>query len=314
VRMNHPIHPADREAMAEMRSMVSSMKGTVTAPSFREAFDALMEGTPAADGMKYEKAEVGAVPGWWCRPNDAAAGAAILYLHGGAYVIGSAGAYQHFVGQVASRAKAAAFIPEYGLAPDHPFPAAVQEAQAAYHGLIANGFREIALAGDSAGGGLALVLLSLLAANARGGLRPVGVVAMSPWTDLALSGASMETRAEADPLLTKASLAAAAQLYLGEHDPRDPRASPLYADLSALPPVRIHVGEDEILLDDSLRFGERMQREGGTIQVDSWEGMIHVFPSNLALLRAARKALDDIGDFLRQQMFGDPSKKERGDV
>ena len=247
--------------------------------------------------------------GWWCRPDDAVAGAAILYFHGGAYVVGSARACQHFVGQVAAPAKGAAFVPEYGLAPEHPFPAAVDDAQACYRGLVEEGFGKIALAGDSAGGGLAMVLLSLLVvaeAWAVSGLRPAGAAVMSPWTDLALSGMSMETRAEADPLLTKESLASTARLYLGGHDPRDPLASPLYGDLAGLPPVRMHVGEDEVLLDDSLRYGERIESQGGTVQIHTWQGMTHVFPSNVTLLHAAKEALDDIGNFLRQQFVGDP--------
>lgn len=209
-----------------------------------------------------------------------------------------------FVGRVAARAKVAAFVPEYGLAPEHPFPAAVDETLAAYRGLVKKGFAKIALAGDSSGGGLALVLLSSLVVEALegSGRPPVGAAVMSPWTDLALSGASMETRDEADPLLTKDSLASAARLYLGAHDPRDPRASPLYGDLAGLPPVRMHVGEDEVLLDDSLRYGERLENAGGTVQVHTWKGMIHVFPSNVALLHAAKEALDDIGDFLREQL------------
>jgi acetyl esterase/lipase len=284
------------------------MKGGVTGPSAREPFDELMEKTPAAEGVTYEKAEVGGVPGGWCRPGGGAAATAILYLHGGAYVAGSAHAYRHFVGQVAARANVAAFVPEYSLAPEHPFPAAVDDAQASYRGLVEKGFGNIALTGDSAGGGLALVLLSLLVAESLdgSGLRPVCAAVISPWTDLALSGASMVTRVEADPLLTKDSLASTARLYLLGHDPREPQASPLYGDLSGLPPVMVHVGEDEVLLDDSLRYGERLESEGGTCQVHTWEGMAHVFPSNIALLRAAKESLDDIGDFLRQQLLNAP--------
>ena len=306
--IHHPIHLLDRVAMAAMRLMIASMKGSVTGPSAREPFDELMEKTPTADGITYEGAEVGGVAGWWCRPDDAIAGAALLYFHGGAYVAGSARAYRHFVGQIAARAQVVAFVPEYALAPEHPFPAAVDEAQACYRGLVEKGFGKIVLAGDSAGGGLALALLSSLVAKARdvSAFRPVGAAVMSPWTDLALSGMSMETRAEADPLLTKESLASTARLYLGGHDPRDPLASPLYGDLAGLPPVRIHVGEDEVLLDDSVRYGERIENHGGTVQIHTWQGMIHVFPSNVALLHAAKEALDDIGNFLRQQFVGDP--------
>lgn len=304
----HLLDRQDAITMAKLRSMVGSTKGSVSGPSAREPFDELMEETPPAEGVTYEKAEVGGVPGWWCRPNNAPIDATILYFHGGAYVVGSAHAYQHFVGQVAARAKASAFVPEYGLGPEHPFPGAVQDAQASYAGLVTQGFRTIALAGDSAGGGLALSLLSLTVSRARdaSGLRPAAAAVMSPWTDLALSGASMETRAEADPLMTKDSLAATARLYLGTHDPRDPRASPLYAELAGLPPVRIDVGEDEVLLDDSTRYGERMETAGGTVQVHTWEGMIHVFPSNIAILGAAQQALDDIGRFLREHLLATP--------
>jgi monoterpene epsilon-lactone hydrolase len=158
--MHHPLIPLDHVTMAKMRSMAAPMKGSVTGPSAREPFDVLMEKTPKADGMTYEKATVGGVPGWWCRPDGAAAAEAILYLHGGAYVIGSACAYRHFVGQVAARGMVAAFVPNYGLAPEHPFPAAVDEVQDSYRGLVEKGFAKIVLAGDSAGGGLALVLLS----------------------------------------------------------------------------------------------------------------------------------------------------------
>ena len=182
--------------------MVASTKGSVIGPSAREPFDQLMDQTPAAGCVTYEEAEVGGLHGWWCRPDDAGGEAAILYLHGGAYVVGSARAYQHFVGQVAARAKVAAF-----LAPEHPFPAAADETLAAYRGLVKKGFAKIALAGDSAGGGLALVLLSSLMVEALegSGRSPVGAAVMLLWADLALSGASMETRDEADPLSISAT-------------------------------------------------------------------------------------------------------------
>ena len=157
--IHHDEHLLDRAAMLVMRTMLATQPTARFTPQSRQMFDELMEKTPAADCVTYEEAEVGGVAGWWCRPDDDSAAAAILYLHGGAYVAGSARAYQHFAGQVAARAKVAAFVPEYGLAPEHPFPAAVDEAQSSYQGLVEKGFGKIALAGDSAGGGLALVLL-----------------------------------------------------------------------------------------------------------------------------------------------------------
>jgi epsilon-lactone hydrolase len=301
--IRQPLHSLDRAVMLGMRTMVASMKGSVTGPEARKPFDELMEMTPAAPGVTYEVASVGDIAGVWCRPPDNRDGAAaVLYLHGGAYVVGSALAYQHFVGQIVARARSAAFVPEYGLAPERPFPAAVDDAQAAYAGIVAQGFTKIVLVGDSAGGGLALSLLSLTVAKAKDGVsqRPLGAVAMSPWTDLALTGDSMGTRAEADPLLTKQALATTAHLYLGKNHPRDPQVSPLYADLAGLPPIRIHVGKDEVLLDDSTRYGDRVEKSGGVCEVNVWEGMVHVFPSNVATLHAARAAVDDIGDFLQQ--------------
>jgi len=310
--VRHPLNDVDRAAMAAMRPLLAGVKGSVNGPEARGPFDALMEHVPAAAGVTYAAAEVGGVPGWWCRPGGASTGAAILYHHGGAYIVGSARAYRDFVGQIASRAKLDAFIPDYRLAPEHAFPAAVDDARAAYDGLAQLGFENIVLAGDSAGGGLTLVLLSLATAKARAGtgLRPAGAAVISAWTDLAVTGASMATRAEADPLSTKASLAAAAKLYLKGRDPRDPMASPLYGDLAGLPPVVMHVGEDDVLLDDALRYGERFESAGGVIQVHAWEGMIHVFPSNVAELRAAPEALDQIGDFLRRQALATKTERQ----
>jgi monoterpene epsilon-lactone hydrolase len=126
---------------------------------------------------------------------------------------------------------------------------------------------------------------------------------MSPWTDLALTGDSIATRSSADPLITRDALEKAARLYLGEQDLCDPQASPLYGKLTGLPPVRLHVGEDEILLDGSRRFAERIGIVGGSAQLHVWQGMVHVFPANnIELLQAAREALDDIGEFLRSYL------------
>lgn len=294
----------DRAAMLAMRAMIASQPAADLGPEGRPAFDNLMERTPAADGVEYEPAVLGGVAGWWCRPAGAEAGAAILYLHGGAYVVGSAKAYRNFGGQIAVRAAAPMFVADYGLGPERPFPAAVEDAEAAYRSLADTGASRLAVVGDSAGGGLALVVASQMTRAAREGAvpRPVAAVALSPWTDLALTSESITTRAGRDPLLTGTTLQVARQRYLGEHDPHDPRVSPVYGDLAGLPPIMLHVGEDEILLDDARRYAERLAAAGSAGELHIWKGMLHVFPANLALLSAAREATNSVGAFLRRHL------------
>ena len=299
---HHEEHLLDRAAMLAMRAQLAVQPKLQFGPEARPDFDSLMEKTPAVECVTYEVSTIAGVAGWWCRPQHPVDDCAIIYFHGGAYVLGSAAAYRNLVGQIAARAKVAIFIADYGLAPEHPFPAAVNEAAAIYRGLGASGMSKLVIAGDSAGGGLALALLQSVtsAANDETVPKPLAAVVMSLWADLALTGESMETRAESDPILTRDALNQAAQLYLGNKDRHDPKASPLYGEVTGLPPVMFHVGEDEILLDDSRRFANRIEAAGGVAQLHIWEGMTHVFPSNVSL-QAAKDALDEIGAFLRQQ-------------
>jgi epsilon-lactone hydrolase len=300
----HDEYLHDRAAMLVMRGMIALQPKTEFGPDARPGFDTLMEKTPGGDGVTYEAATIGGIAGWWCRPVDAIADAAILYLHGGAYVVGSARAYRHFAGQLATRAQATTFVADYGLAPEHQFPAAYADATAAYRGLIATGLTRIALAGDSAGGGLALALAGTLASE--NGVdkwpAPSAVAVMSPWIDLALTGESMKSKASSDPLLSVEALSVAARLYLGKTDSRDPRASALHGDLKALSPVFLHVGENEVLLDDARRYATQVKSIGGSAELHIWQGMVHVFPANLALLHAARESLELIGEFLRAHL------------
>jgi epsilon-lactone hydrolase len=309
----HEEHLLDRAAMFAMRALLAMQPAADFGPGGRAAFDSLMEKTPSADGVTYEAAQFGEVHGWWCHPAVAMLKAAILYLHGGAYVVGSSLAYRNFAGQIAARAGAAVFIAEYGLAPERPFPAAVEDAEIVYRGLAAAGYGTLAVVGDSAGGGLALVTSARMAAAAHDGSlpSPVAVVAMSPWTDLALAGDSISARARHDPLLTADALGAARNLYLRSTDAHDPRASPLFGEMTNLPPVMLHVGEDEILLDDSRHYADSMKKSGGIVAVHVWQGMVHVFPANVSLLRAARSALDMIGGFLRQHLGADHDTSAR---
>ena len=300
----HPLASADKNAVVAMRQMLAPTKGGMRGTEARPAFEDIFNPVPAAPGVTYEADSVGGVPGWWCQPAGANSEEAILYLHGGCYVMGSAKSFRHFVGQVATRAGASAFVADYRLGPEHQFPDAVEDAQAAYRGLAARGVRRIAIAGDSAGGGLGLVLLSLATteANRVNSHRPVGMLGFSPWTDLLLTGRSWEDRADADPIFVRDQMAEFARLYLGDHGPSDPLASPLYGDLAGLPPVRIHVGEDEVLLDDGQRYVAKAVAAGVDAHVDVWQGMMHVFPSSIGKLVAAEEALVAAGEFLGERL------------
>jgi acetyl esterase/lipase len=218
--------------------------------------------------------------------------------------LGTAHAYRNFVGHIASSAGADAFIPDYRLAPEHLFPAAVTDVEACYRGLVGKGINKVAVTGDSAGGNLALVLLSIASAHAHNGdIAPVGAVAISPVTDLTLTGKSYETRAEADPFFTKSQVAGLVASYLGATDPKNPLASSLYGDLTGLPPIRVHVGDDEVLLDDSRRYVERAVAAGVDAELDVWMGMPHGFVAYVREFDAARQALNAIGAFLAERLL-----------
>jgi epsilon-lactone hydrolase len=299
----HPVSQGDSLAATALRSSVAPVKGKLAGTAARDPFNGIMEHVPEPAGVTFEADTVGGIPGWWAKPAQSRKGAAIIHAHGGWFNLGTAGAYRNLVGHIASSGGADAFIPDYRLAPEHPFPAAVRDVEACYRGLVDKGIKKIAVTGDSAGGNLALVLLSIARSQAsNGGIAPVGAVAISPVTDLALSGESFETRAEADPFFTKPQAAGLVTSYLGETDAKNPLASPLYGDLSGLPPIRVHVGDDEVLLDDSRRYVERAVAAGVDAELDVWMGMPHGFVADLREFDAARQALDAIGAFLTARL------------
>lgn len=298
----HPLRDADRPVMEQMRAIVEPLKGKLQGTAAREPFDGIMNRVSPPDGVTYRADTVGGVPGWWCRPDAAPSGEAILHLHGGWFNWGSARAFRHFVGHMAARAGVEAFVPDYRLAPKNPFPAAIEDAKACYLGLVERGMNRIAITGDSAGGNLALVLLSLANSTLSRGAVPACAVALSPVTDLALTGSSYETQAAADPYFTRPQITGLVHSYLGDADPRDPLVSPLYGDLASLPPIRLHVGEDEVLLDDSRRYVERAVAAGVDARLDIWAGMPHGFAISVGTLEAAAQALEAVGAFLAEKL------------
>jgi monoterpene epsilon-lactone hydrolase len=303
----HPLDPDDAAITAAMRTMAGSAQGRPAGIETRGPFDALMESVSPRGDVTFEAGTIGGVPGLWILPANWRSDEVILHLHGGWFNFGSARAYRHLVGHIAAGVEARAFIPDYRLAPEHPFPAAVDDALASYRGLDASGVRSIAHTGDSAGGNLALGLASRVTGegvSAHATL--VGVAVLSPVTDLTLSGATYETRADADPYFTRRQVAELVRSYLGSADPTDPLASPLRARLSGLPPVRIHVGDDEVLLDDSRRFVERAVAAGVDARLDLWMGMPHGFPGSVGKLKASAEALDAVATFLVEQRLAQP--------
>jgi acetyl esterase/lipase len=296
---NHPVTQQDKAAMAAMRAMVEPNKGRMQGTAARAPFDGIMNRVKAPLGVTFHEDTVGGVSGWWCRPASVLPGKAILHLHGGWFNWGTAQAFRHLVGHIAAEAQVEAFIPDYRLAPEHPFPAAIEDAQACYRELSNRGTRLIALTGDSAGGCLALALLSIVTTSASfGGVIPIGAVALSPVTDLTLGGQTWQSRAAADPYFTQIQAAALVKAYLGNTVPTDPIASPLFGNLTGLPPVRVHVGDDEVLLSDSSRYVERATAAGVDAKLDVWEGMPHGFLGGVGNFNASAQALEAIGEFL----------------
>jgi acetyl esterase/lipase len=226
----------------------------------------------------------------------------ILYLHGGGYVVGSAQTGSHLATALARRAGIPAVSLDYRLAPENPFPAAVEDGLAAYRELLDSGLRasDIVLAGDSAGGGLAIA--TMLAARRAGLPLPAGVAVFSPFVDLSLAGASIETRAELDPLFTREAVSAYAQHYLAGRDPRDELISPAFADLTGLPPLLIQVGSHEVLLDDAVRLATRAAESEVDVTLEVVAGVPHVFQLYAGMLDEADEALDRAGRFLARRL------------
>jgi monoterpene epsilon-lactone hydrolase len=291
--VTHPLDPADAAIMTGLRAATKPMKGMARGIEARAPFDGLMEGVPARSDVTFEPDTVGGISGLWARPMRARADAAILHLHGGWFSLGTAKAYRHLVAQIAARVGVNAFVPEYRRAPEHPFPAAPDDVFACYRGLTKLAPR-IAITGDSAGGNLALGLASRVDA--------VAVAVMSPVTDLTLSGESYQTRAEADPFFTRDQAADLVNAYVRDADPKNPLASPLFGQLSRLPPLCIDVGDDEVLLDDSLRYFDRAIAGGVDAYLDVWTGMPHGFPANVGTMKAAGQALDAFAAFLVERL------------
>jgi epsilon-lactone hydrolase len=273
----------------------------------RAAFNELMSHVPVAPDVRQHAVQIGGVGGIEVTIEGATTENVILYFHGGVYVIGTAIASVPLVSEVVRRTGAGAITLDYRLAPEHPYPAAVDDARAAYEGLLAQGIDpgQIAFAGESAGGGLAVA--TLLALREAGTPLPSGAFLMSPYVDLTLSGETLIEREAVDAVLTPAGLRARVPDYVGGADAADPNVSPIFGDLSGLPPLLIQVGSNEILLSDALRLAARAALSDVSVTLEVTAGVPHVFQGFAGLLDEAGAALDRASDFLKAQLTHSPS-------
>lgn len=270
----------------------------------RDKMEALASNAPLADDVNCCPVDVYGVPGEWVEAPYADPGRAVLYFHGGSYIYGSIDTHRVLASRLSSAAGARVLVLGYRLAPEHPFPAAVEDAQTAYSYLLDRGYdpSNLVIAGDSAGGGLTLA--ALCAIRDAGKPLPAAAVCLCPWTDLDCTGQSMAANADFDPMIVTERIRLQAQLYLAGACPRTPLASPLYADLRRLPPLLIQVGSTEVILDDSTRLAERARSAGVDVELEIWEGMIHCWQAFAWMLPRGQQAIDRIGQFVRLHTGG----------
>lgn len=270
----------------------------------RAAFEDLLAGLPVAEDLQFDADQLAGLPTLKASAPNSAPDQALIYLHGGAFVVGSPHGYRGLAGELARAGGLTGFAVDYRLAPETPFPGAVDDAAAAFLALLDRGFRpeNIVIAGDSAGGGLTLSTLVQL--RDAGHPLPACAVLISPWADLACGGGSITSKAAADPSLTEAALRTTAAHYLNGADPKTPLASPIHANLSGLCPLLVQVGSSEILLDDAVRVAQVAGHAGTSVRLDIWPEMVHVWHAFAFMLPAGRAAIADAGAFFKTHLGG----------
>lgn len=285
-----------------MEHIAPVFRGGASLGRQRRVLDAMGSATELPPGLVVRPAELAGRPCEWLQSPGDRDDQVLLYLHGGGYVLGSCASHRGLVSHLARACGLTAVVPEYRLAPEHPFPAGLDDALAGYHALLASGLdpARIVLGGDSAGGGLALAVL--LALRDAGAPSPAAAILLSPFTDLTCTGETLTTRAAIDPWLNPMFFDPLAQLYAGPHDRALPLLSPLFGDLRGLPPLRIHVGDHEVLLSDSTRLAERARAAGVDVAIEVWPELWHVFQFFAPTLPEARRSLEQLGAFVRARL------------
>jgi acetyl esterase/lipase len=273
-----------------------------TVAEVRARFEKMGEFLGGAPDGKCEKVDAGGVPAEWVTAPGCDPTRAVLHLHGGGYVIGSINTHRRLAYDISAASGARVLVIDYRLAPEHPFPAAVDDAAKAWRWLLQQGFAtsRLAIAGDSAGGGLTLATLVNLRDQKLG--LPACAVVISPWVDLEGVGTSITARAAQDPMVQKDGLLWMAGLYLNGKDAKTPLAAPLHADLKGLPPILVQVGTAETLLDDATRIAEKLHAAGVDVRLAVWPNMLHVFPLFAPILSEGRDGCLEVGGFIRSRI------------
>lgn len=289
----------------ELKALVtarSQSRGSLSLAQRRAAMDRNIEVFPVPAGVSVEGTDLDGLGAEWTIVDGAADAPVLLYFHGGGYTVGSPLSHRALTARLALAGRTRVLSVDYALAPEAPFPAAVEDGLKSYRWLLGQGHapETIALGGDSAGGGLAMA--TLLAARDAGLPMPAGAVLISPWTDLTCETPTYDTCADLDPIITKAGIDEHAHAYLGGTDPRHPLASPNFADLSGLPPLFIQVGTDEVLLDDARVLAARAREAGVAAEIEVWPGMIHVWHAFYQMLEEGEAAIEGLGGFLRGRL------------
>jgi epsilon-lactone hydrolase len=271
----------------------------ISFPESRAMFEEMVDLFPLPEGVSSNPVDAGGIPAEWIRAAGVSDEQTIYWLHGGGYCIGSINTHRGLLARMSAATGARVLAIDYRLAPEHPFPAAVEDAVAGYRWLLSTGIdpEQVVIGGDSAGGGLTVA--TLVALKDAGERLPSGAVYISPWTDMVLTGESLISKAEADPMITTDGIERVRDAYVGSADPRTPLASPIYADLSGLPAMLIQVGENEVLLSDSTRLAERAEAAGVNVTLEVWPDMFHVWHFFAEMLPEGQQAIERIGEWVR---------------
>ncbi|MFX1374703.1 MAG: alpha/beta hydrolase [Promethearchaeota archaeon] len=293
----------------EMERIISILKqflGEVSEPSvkvLRDGFEQIGKMFKIPKDAKCEPLDAAGVPAEWISVPESINDRVLLYFHGGGYVSGSINSHREYCVRLARASKTKVLLINYRLAPEHRFPAALEDATKVYDWLISSeGIKpkNIVIAGESAGGGLTIATLLKLRDDNKE--LPIVGIPLSPFLDLEVTGESVKTKAELDPMSTEAMLKFCAEQYLGERDKKNPLASPLYADLKNLPPLYIQVGTAEILMDDATRFADLAKAAGVDVLLEIWDDMIHMFQMFASMAPEGQEAIDKIGEFILKSL------------